>query len=83
VHGSNARNLSVQLSLSQTGKNTMPFLLSLMFSLQQNQRTRGQNRLCPEVGGDGRSEEVAQTMYTHVSKYKNNKRKIAEKSQNT
>jgi hypothetical protein len=54
-----------------------------MFSLQQNQRTRGQNRLCPEVGGDGRSEEVAQTMYTHVSKYKNNKRKIAEKSQNT
>jgi hypothetical protein len=26
-------------------------LLSLMFSLQQNQRTRRLNRFCPEAGG--------------------------------
>jgi hypothetical protein len=29
------------------------FLLSLMFSLQQNQRTRGLNRFCLEVGVGG------------------------------
>jgi hypothetical protein len=29
----------------------MSFILSLMFSPQQNWRTRGQNRLCLEVGG--------------------------------
>jgi hypothetical protein len=41
-----------------------------MSSLQQNQRTRGRNRFCPEVGvGRG----VAQIMYTHVSKCKNDK----------
>jgi hypothetical protein len=28
----------------------LSFLLSLMFSLQQNQRTRWQNRFCPEAG---------------------------------
>jgi hypothetical protein len=39
-----------------------------MFSLQQNQRTRGLIRFCQEVGGRG-----CQTMYMHVSKYKNNK----------
>jgi hypothetical protein len=45
----------------------LSFLLSLMFCLQQNWRTRGPNRFCPEaVGG-----RVAQTMYTHVSKCKN------------
>jgi hypothetical protein len=38
-----------------------------MFSLQQNWRTRGWNRFCPEVWG-----KVPQTMYTHVSKCKNN-----------
>jgi hypothetical protein len=38
------------------------------FSLQQNQRTRGWNRFCLEAWG-----EVAQTMYTHVSKCKNDK----------
>jgi hypothetical protein len=42
-------------------------LLSLMFSLQQNQRTRGLNRFCPEAGIGGRAqEEVAQTKYTHM-----------------
>jgi hypothetical protein len=42
-----------------------------MFSLQQNPRTRGRNRFCLEAVGVGR--EVAQTMYTHVSKCKNDK----------
>jgi hypothetical protein len=41
-----------------------------MFSFQQNQRTRRQNRLCLEVE---RGEGLAQTMYTHVSKCKNYK----------
>jgi hypothetical protein len=46
-----------------------------MFSLQQNQRTRGKNIFCPERGGgrregrgrrkERRGEEGAQTMYTH------------------
>jgi hypothetical protein len=49
----------------------MSFLLSLMFSLQQIWRTRGQNTFCPEAGVGGG--EVAQIMYTHVSKYKNDK----------
>jgi hypothetical protein len=41
--------------------------------LQQNQRTRGQNRFCLEVVG------VAQIMYTHVSTCKSNKIKIFKK----
>jgi hypothetical protein len=50
-------------------KSAISFLLSLMLSLQQNQR-RGWNRFCLEVGwGEGR--KVAQTMYTYVSKWKN------------
>jgi hypothetical protein len=45
-----------------------------MFSLQQNQR-RGQNRFCLEleVGRRGVGGEVAQTMYTHVSRCKKDK----------
>jgi hypothetical protein len=35
-------------------KNSMSFLLSLMFSLQQNWRRKGQNRFClEEVAGGG------------------------------
>jgi hypothetical protein len=45
-----------------------------MFSLQQNWRRRGQKRFCIEAGV-----VVAQTMYTHVSKYKNNKIKGGKK----
>jgi hypothetical protein len=43
-----------------------------MFSPQQNQR-RGQNRCCLETGDwvMGSREEVTQTMYIHVSTYKN------------
>jgi hypothetical protein len=66
VHGSKARNLSVQLSLSQSNKNDVSFFFSVMFSLQQNWRRRGQSRFCLE----------AQTMYTHVSKCKKIKKGI-------
>jgi hypothetical protein len=39
-------------------KKVTPFLLSLMFSLQQNWRIRGQNTFCPESMGYGESWEV-------------------------
>jgi hypothetical protein len=42
-----------------------------MYYHQQNWGTRGQNRFCLEVGVG----EVAQTMYTHLSKCKNDKMK--------
>jgi hypothetical protein len=43
-----------------------------MFSLQHNQKRRGQNRFCPEEGRRG--EEAGDgKMYVHVSKCKNNK----------
>jgi hypothetical protein len=51
-------------------KNDTAFLLSFMFSLEQNQR-RGWNRFGLEVGCWGG--EVAQAMYTHLSKCKNEK----------
>jgi hypothetical protein len=57
----------------------MSFLLSPMFSLQQNRRTRGQNRLCPEAVGRGGG---GSTMYTPVSKYKSNKIKGEKKKIN-
>jgi hypothetical protein len=41
-----------------------------MFSFQQNQRIRQQNRFCLKAGVGS---EVAQTMYTHVSKCKSDK----------
>jgi hypothetical protein len=50
MHGSNARNLSVQLFLSQITKNGMSFLLSLMIYFQKNW-TIGQNRYCLEARG--------------------------------
>jgi hypothetical protein len=61
--------LGISVQLSQASKNTMSFLLSLMFSLQQNPRRRRQNRFCQEVGGGG--EEVA-SLYTDVIKCKKN-----------
>jgi hypothetical protein len=57
-------------------KNAIFFLLSLMFFLQQSRRTRRQNRSCLQVGVGG---EVAQIMYTHVSKCKNDKIKLKKK----
>jgi hypothetical protein len=47
------QGISEWLSLPQTSKNAMSFLLSVMSSLQQNWRARGQNRFCLEVGGVG------------------------------
>jgi hypothetical protein len=49
-----------------------------MFSLQQNQRTRGWywKRFHPQAVGGGWAGEVAQIKYAHVSKYKNDKIKI-------
>jgi hypothetical protein len=51
-------------------KNALFLFLSFMFFLLQSQRTRGQNRFCPEVG---EAEKVAQIMHTHLSKCKNDK----------
>jgi hypothetical protein len=49
-----------------------------MFSLQQNWRTRWQNRFCPEVKvGRGRS----QTMYIHMIKCKTIKEKKEKRRQ--
>jgi hypothetical protein len=46
-----------------------------MFSVQQNWKRRGQNR-----GSRGdRKGEMAQTMYTHVGKCKNDKKIFFEK----
>jgi hypothetical protein len=52
---------------------TLSFLLSLMFSLQQNWRTRGENRFClgAEVVGDGWGRQPKQC--THISKCKTDK----------
>jgi hypothetical protein len=46
-----------------------------MLSLQQSQRARGQNRVFPEEVGKGGEMGRDGTMYTHVGKYKNDKRK--------
>jgi hypothetical protein len=42
-------------------------LLSLIFSIQQNQRTRGWNRFCLRGSGgkDAGEDRGGQTMYTH------------------
>jgi hypothetical protein len=53
---------------------TLLYLLSYKFFLQQNQRTRGWNRYSLTYWG--REEKVAQIMYTHVSKCKNDQIKF-------
>jgi hypothetical protein len=50
------------------------FFLTSMFFLQQNQQTRVEQVLPRGVGGRG------QIMYTHVSKYKNDKIRIKKNS---
>jgi hypothetical protein len=70
VHGSNARNFSVQPSLPQSSKNAMSPLLSLMFFF--NKITEQEGRTNSAGSGMGRGEKVTQTMY-NVSKCKNNK----------
>jgi hypothetical protein len=78
VHGSNARNLSVYPSLPQTSKNTVFLIVSYVFSSTKLENKRVEQVL-PRKGGDGMSGEVAQTMYTHVSKCKNDKIKERKK----
>jgi hypothetical protein len=56
----------------------MSVLLSPIFSLQQNQRTREQNRFFLKTAGVFWG-EVAQTMYTHLTKCKNDKIKRERK----
>jgi hypothetical protein len=52
-----------------------------MFSLQQNQRTRGQNRFWPEDGGKAGGQRNGTMYTTHVSTCKNNR--IKEEKKNT
>jgi hypothetical protein len=55
VDGNNARNLSVYLSLSQTSKNAMSFLLSLMFFCSTKlENKRAEQVLLGSNGGGGR-----------------------------
>jgi hypothetical protein len=54
-------------SSPKPAKNVMFLLLSFMFFLQQDQRTRGQNRVCLKV---------SKIMYSRVSKHKNDKMKF-------
>jgi endo-alpha-1,4-polygalactosaminidase (GH114 family) len=61
VHKSNTRNLSVQLSLSQTSKNDV-FLISYVFSSTKSENKRVEQVL-PESGGTGRG-DMAQATYT-------------------
>jgi hypothetical protein len=60
--------ISCIATLISTSKDSMPFLLLLMSSLQQNWR-REQNRFCLELKGVyvGGSKK-AKTMYAHTNK---------------
>jgi hypothetical protein len=62
VHGSNARNLSVELSLSQTSKNAVFLIIAYVFS-----STKSEKRAQQVLHG---AEWGAQTMYTHVRNVK-------------
>jgi hypothetical protein len=71
MHGNNTRNLYIYVSLSQTSKNAMLVLFySFFLTKSENKRT---DQVLPEMGVRG---EVAQIMYTCVSKCKNDKNKI-------
>jgi hypothetical protein len=52
VHGSNAKNVSVQLSLSQTSKNAMSFFLVLVFSSTKSENNKAEQVL-PGSGAVG------------------------------
>jgi hypothetical protein len=72
VHGSNARNLSVKLSLSPASKNAMSFLLFHIFSSTKSEKKRAEQDQPginggPVLGkGGGMGGEVAQIMYIRV-----------------
>jgi hypothetical protein len=57
----------------------MSFLLSLMFSLQQNQRKKRMEQVLPGRGDGSEGGNVVQTMRMHVSKCKNDKIKEERK----
>jgi hypothetical protein len=65
VHGSNARNLSVQLSLSQTSSNAI--IIVYVFSSTKSEN-KSVEHVLPESSGVG--EKVAQIVYKHVNKCK-------------
>jgi hypothetical protein len=73
VHESNARILSVELSLSQTSKRYEFLIISYVFSSTKSENKRAR-RFCPEEWIWGEV-QVAQTRYIHVSKCKNDKKK--------
>jgi uncharacterized ion transporter superfamily protein YfcC len=50
--------VGICVAMSQASKNIMSFLLSIVFSLQQNWRMRRQNRFCLEAGWWGRGRGV-------------------------
>jgi hypothetical protein len=69
MHGSNARNLSVKLSFSQTCKNAMSSYYRLCFLLNKTGQQEGGIGSTQKQRSSGGG-KVAQTMYTHVSKGK-------------
>jgi hypothetical protein len=50
IHSATMLGISLYSCFDPKLATTLSFLLSLMFSLQQNWRRRGWNRFCPEVG---------------------------------
>jgi hypothetical protein len=70
----NNKGISLYSYLNSNWQKCHAFLIVFYVFLQQNQRTRGQNRFCSKMG------EVAQIIYTHVSKCKNDKIKIFKNS---
>jgi hypothetical protein len=70
VHENNVRTLSVKLSLSQTSRNAV-FLTISCFLFN---KVREEGRTCPtQKQGWGEMGEVAQKIYTRISKCKNDK----------
>jgi hypothetical protein len=65
VHGNNARNLSVQLSLTQLAKTLcLPYYAYVFSSTKLEIRA---DRFCLEVR-EGRGEDMTQTINAHVNK---------------
>jgi hypothetical protein len=75
--------LGISLYLYLKLTKTMSFLLSPMFCLQQNQKrgfcTEAENEKLGKKNGGKQWGEVAQTMYTYISKCNNDKIKERKK----